>query len=424
MKYIFKEEIQKYFREAHQKHLIDAQDSAVLFCDWSLIKERINRLQKNFPSNTQHCIPVKTNPLSAVLNYLADLPGDLAFEAASFNELLLAKNTGVANHRLVFDSPAKTQTELEYIDRHLPGITINCNDIGEVQEYYHLLKKSRLGLRINPMIDAKADQHFNVSTAASKFGESIFNEEKIIECFKKFPELKGLHIHAASNFTNYNAVVEGIYKVEQLALKINKQVQENRIEFVDIGGGFPAGSNPESPVYIEEYISALKEKCKFLFSEKIQLLTEFGRFVHANACWAVSAVENVKKNSECNIVVNHLGADIFLRAAYTNNTLESRLFIIDKDLNIKNNDSPEKYIIDGPLCFAGDRILQQVSLPEVKRGDHLVFTDIGANTFALWSRHCSRSFPKVIAYSSEKNGVDMRVVKQRESFDDILRFWS
>lgn len=59
-----------------------------------------------------------------------------------------------------------------------------------------------------------------------------------------------------------------------------------------------------------------------------------------------------------------------------------------------------------------------------QEGDLLVIQDIGANTFALWSRHCSRPFPKVIAYNSDMNGADMHIAKERESFASIRDFWS
>jgi diaminopimelate decarboxylase len=424
LKYTIKEEIEKYFRKAKQLNLINAEDTALIFCDWSIIADRVARIKYSFPKSAQHCIPIKTNPMFAVLKYISNLPHPLSFEAASLNELLLAKETGVSNERLVLDSPSKTEAELFYINKYLPNITINCNDCSEVYHHYSAMSKARLGLRINPLIKPITQSEFNVSSNESKFGESILNEKDIIACFKDHPNLKGLHVHAASNFTQFDAIVEGIYKVEQLALKINLELKEKRIEFVDIGGGFAAGCDPLRPVEIEYYIKALRVKCRWLFSDEVQLLTEFGRYIHTNACWGLSLVESITKKNKNNIVINHLGADMFLRAAYSKKELEARVFVLDINGKLKNNHIEQSYDIEGPLCFAGDRILSEISLPEIERHDRLVLTDIGANTFALWSKHCSRSFPKVIAYSSSKQGKDLVIIKKRESFSDILRFWS
>ena len=59
------------------------------------------------------------------------------------------------------------------------------------------------------------------------------------------------------------------------------------------------------------------------------------------------------------------------------------------------------YDIVGPLCFAGDVLARDLVLPELFEGDWLVFSGAGANTFGLWSRHCSRAIPKVVASRAE-----------------------
>jgi diaminopimelate decarboxylase len=50
-----------------------------------------------------------------------------------------------------------------------------------------------------------------------------------------------------------------------------------------------------------------------------------------------------------------------------------------------------KVDVAGPLCFAGDKIATQISLPSLTEGDVLVVHDTGANTLSTFSRHCSRS---------------------------------
>ena len=75
----------------------------------------------------------------------------------------------------------------------------------------------------------------------------------------------------------------------------------------------------------------------------------------------------------------------------------------------EENNSDEKYLHDiaGPLCFAGDYVLKAVNLPLLKENDWLGILGTGANTLGLWSRHCSRTIPKVIGFSSEKNEIEI-----------------
>ena len=62
-------------------------------------------------------------------------------------------------------------------------------------------------------------------------------------------------------------------------------------------------------------------------------------------------------------------------------------------------DRGECFAIDlvGPLCFAGDVLAENVLLPVIDEGYWIEIADVGANTYGLWSRHCSRAVPKIIS---------------------------
>ena len=111
---------------------------------------------------------------------------------------------------------------------------------------------------------------------------------------------------------------------------------------------------------------------------------------------------------------------MFLRECYNPGDWHHEMFLLDADGNIKDGQLVECDIA-GPLCFGGDFIRRSVKLPQPAPGDLLVVQDTGANTFSLWSRHCSRQFPKVISCNGSN---DIRIAKQRESVDSIIEFWS
>jgi hypothetical protein len=48
---------------------------------------------------------------------------------------------------------------------------------------------------------------------------------------------------------------------------------------------------------------------------------------------------------------------------------------------------PRSYNIAGPLCFQGDFLVKDLSLPQVDAGDILIVLDTGAYTFSLYSRY-------------------------------------
>ena len=82
----------------------------------------------------------------------------------------------------------------------------------------------------------------------------------------------------------------------------------------------------------------------------------------------------------------------------------------------------------GPLCFAGDS-LGDVWLPSSsglpQRGDDAVVLDCGANSLALFSRHCSRPAPGVwLVWQDEQGRPGAVCVKEQETLEQVLAFWS
>ncbi len=129
-----------------------------------------------------------------------------------------------------------------------------------------------------------------------------------------------------------------------------------------------------------------------------------------------------KKDFDPKTAIVHAGADIFLREIYSSTKEKHHKFILSgQDFSIKDS-REENYQIGGPLCFGGDFLTRNIRLPEIFPGDILIVSDIGANTFSLWSRHCSRPFPKVIGYSLKSDTI--RIIKEKESISSIINFWS
>ena len=57
------------------------------------------------------------------------------------------------------------------------------------------------------------------------------------------------------------------------------------------------------------------------------------------------------------------------------------------------------YDVAGPLCFAGDYLAHSTPLPHnLQEGQFLFIDHTGANTYGLWSRHCSRTLPATWAW--------------------------
>lgn len=408
------------YQQALHQGLVDNDDTALIFIDLDIISDRVQRLKQAFPANSLHAVAVKTNPLTAVLQHL--IAADTGLEAASMGEVMLANNAGLPANKLVFDSPAKTSAEIAWLAEHLPGMRINADSLAELSRYSNSGNAFHLGLRINPLVVPNSLAAMTVSTADSKFGVPISERDAIISACLQQPALDCLHMHIGSQYSDFTPVIEAVRLILALAAEINQQAGKQKITTLDIGGGFPVNYGDGPDYRVEDYAAALQQACPELYDGQYHVVTEFGRYVHANAAWVASRIEYVKPKNDGEILISHAGADMFLREAYSPGDWHHNMFLMDQAGTIKANDeaTTQHSDIAGPLCFGGDFVAKSVALPQAQSGDVLAIRDAGANTFALWSRHCSRPFPKVIACKTGK----MTVVKQRESFEQIIDFWS
>lgn len=392
---------------------VDPEDTALFFYDTRILQDRVQRVQRAFPSKTRHAVAVKSNPVTAVLRscYAAGLQA----EVASLGEYHQARRIPGFGH-IVYDSPAKTPEELEDIADN-PRVTINLDDLEELNDLPTRIR-ARIGLRVNPLVGSSADASMSVGGQYSKFGTSIKQRDAILAAFLQHPILTGLHVHTSSQSADYEKMVEGI----RVILDLMKDIQSHtgrRLDWIDIGGGFPVDYGDENSHEIEKYGSMLREKCPELWEGSFEVITEFGRYYHAHAGFSLARVEGVKTFEDHQVLITHLGADTFVRESYNRDKWPHQFFVLNEQGNLKRGPKINTDL-GGPLCFGGDFYGKGIELPQAERGDWVVIADTGANSYSLWSHHCSRPFPKLFLVT---RGGRVTVGKQRQDIMDAARFW-
>lgn len=420
-------------RQAITANAVHAEDSSVLFYDLSLIAERVKELGETFPGDTLHAIAVKANPLCKTLAFLCALSEtdgnpSLGLEAASRPEMALALDAGFAPDHVVFDSPAKTMSELK--EAISQGIHLNMDNLQEVTRVADIISEmpdapsGHFGIRINPQVGQGSIGATSVAAEYSKFGVplKVFRDE-LKAVYAENEWLTGVHVHVGSQGCPLDQLVLGVRAVLDFVLEINAETG-GRITSFDLGGGLPAdyGQKGFDAPSFTSYAAALREGCPELFSGDFRLMTEFGRAVHANAGFAASRVEYVKPQGDIRTAVIHLGADMFLRKCYNPADWHHEFSVCDQNGQLK--DAPKRaYRIAGPLCFAGDLPGRDVMLPEIEPGDWILIHDTGAYTLSMWSRYNSRAVPAVLGYTTPNVSDEFIELKKRETPEDVLKFW-
>ena len=377
------------FDYALEKELIPINSKAQIFYSQQMLKNRLHALRDAFPSSTLHAIAIKTCPHPTVLRYIIEQ--GFGLEAASIEEVKLAASLGIAPHKIVFDSPVKTTEEINYCHEALPGMLLNANSLQELARY-PILFNGKIGLRINPLTSSSSHPLLNVATLQSKFGVPINKRQEILQAAIKYTSISCLHLHIGSDVDNFDKNIRAIKQIVHLADEINTFRRQKsiatRIDTVDIGGGIKFSLEKNHKLSLSRFVAELGH-IKGL--SNYQLITEYGAFIHQHNSFAVSEIEYVINNHSTspNLAYIHLGADLFTRKVYSSLPIHYPCSVWQK----KVSQQTANYTIVGPLCFAGDILYPSIKLPVLSVGDQIVIHDIGANTWGMWSSHCSRTPP-------------------------------
>lgn len=412
------EQLSRALREG----VFEADGETIIFYDLSRLANSLDLLKAAFPFTALHTVAVKANPTIEILKQIRE--AGCGCEVASWGELHLAKAAGFAPQAIVFDSPAKTVNEIEHALRM--GIGINANTLGELDRIDRLLSSissaSRMGIRINPETGSGTIDSTSVAVRHSKFGVSLNqSREALVRAFSSYHWLSGVHVHIGSQGMSRNQLLDGIGAIYDFFVEVRPT---SGVNIFNIGGGLSAKyRESEEPVQFDEYANALRGRCPDLFRPDVFLTTEFGRALHASCGWVASKVEYVADCSDgVPTLFIHVGADMFLRKAYRPDDWHHDISVCDSTGKLRSGPKGT-FRVAGPLCFAGDYLDRSVSLPEdVSEGDYLMIHDAGAYTFSMWSLYNSRQFPAIIGY--EDNGKSFRCLRQRQSVEEVVRFWS
>jgi diaminopimelate decarboxylase len=418
------ESIGNTLRSALSKGLFREEDSLVMFHDLLFLSERISQLSSVFPAHTLHAIAMKANPLKKILEFLRPLGAGA--EVASLGELKMALKAGYPADRIVFDSPVKTSQELEFALK--TGVHINIDSLAEIERVAKLketiVSGSSIGIRINPQVGTGTIEESSVAGEYSKFGIPVTSRrEELRNAFLTYPWLTGVHLHVGSQGCPMELLLDGIGVLYDFVSEINderKAKGRETISIFDIGGGLPVSyKGDQIPVSMEDYAHAIRNRFPELFTIHYSLFTEFGRWVHVNAGWTASRVEYVKRDNGINTAMIHAGADLFLRECMNPLSWPHEYSVFDKNGNLKSGRDKNSYNLAGPLCFSGDILARNVALPLTEEGDYLVIHDTGGYTLSMWSRYNSRQTPRIIGYTGDV----FEILKERESFGELERFW-
>ncbi len=229
--------------------------------------------------------------------------------------------------------------------------------------------------------------------------------------------LVGLHTHIGTFMLSPNAYNVAATKLVDLAIRI-KQKFNKHVQYIDLGGGFPSQNNlkgaylpgtdmvPPLDEYAESIASALLNS-PLDVNELPLLILETGRALVDQAGYLLGTViANKRLTSGKRATILDVGINLLFTSFWYNHKVTPA-----QDFS----DYREDMELFGPLCMNIDVIRENIQLPTLKRGDHVVVQNVGAYNMTQWMQFITLR-PNVVLIDSNK---ETHIIRQSETVEYI-----
>lgn len=387
-------------------------DSFYTYNEDNLI-DNFKKFIKSFKSlydNVEIAYSFKTNYLPEICKKINDLGG--ISEVVSEMELDLALK--LENHKkIIFNGPYKTRESL--IKSMLNGVIIHIDSIYEFKTIKELLNsneklKCNLGIRLN--------MNFN-SDSISRFGicKSEINNVLAVISSNNRIKLKGIHCHLP-----YRDLKSFEFRIKEI-LKIYDLYFKNKIEYIDLGGGFPSVMQEELLIQLKLKNTNIKEFAKKVCSnlnqyfdsnkiiKKPKLILEPGTALVASTMCFYSKIISEKKIAD-KIILSSSGS----KFNYMGTNSSQLNFPFSEILNPEIKSRKIRSIdIAGYTCIENDYLLKDITSSLII-GDYIKIEDIGSYSIVMKPPFI---LPNVPVFKIFENKT--LEIKRKETFEDVFK---
>ena len=270
---------------------------------------------------------------------------------------------------------------------------------------------SEISIRINPDVGTGHHSHVITGGPNSKFGIYYDRTDEIKQTASDYNlNIIGIHMHIGSGILRPEPFLLGVKSLLNTAKKFNK------LGFVDIGGGLGIPYKPEEkPLDIKEFGQKLNEIFIPYVEDRrdISLRLELGRYLVANSGMLLTRVNTVKKTPYKTFIGTDTGLNHLIRPVLYNAYHE--IVVVDKMAQEKT----QMVNICGNVCESGDLFAKDRLMPNIEEGDLLAIMDVGAYGFSMSSNYNFRPLPAEVLVS----GNEMKLIRKRETIEDLLRYY-
>ncbi len=399
------------------KNLTDKYGSPLFVLSERQIRENQQnalRIFKNRYPKVQFAWSYKTNYLNAVCSVFHQ-EGSWA-EVVSEFEYDRARKLGIEGKNIIFNGPDKNEEAL--IKSINEKAKIHIDHFDELYQIIELTnkmnKKADVAIRINmdTGIYPKWDRFgFNFENGeALEAARRILSNEKL--------NLVGLHTHIGTYMMTTESYKIAASKLVNIVNQLNEQY-DFIPDYIDMGGGLPSNNTllgqylpaeetlPSMEQYADAITSALFE-LKLSFEEMPMLILESGRALIDDAGYLISTVIANKRLSDGKkATIIDAGVNILFTSFWYKHK------IVPGQQSGMNTENTAIY---GPLCMNIDCIRENIVLPSLKKGEHVVISNVGAYNMTQWMQFITLR-PRIVMVMEDGS---VELIRDTESLDYIM----
>jgi diaminopimelate decarboxylase len=389
----------------------------------STYKKALRAFTTRYPK-VQFAWSYKTNYLDAVCQIFHQ-EGSWA-EVVSGFEYDKALRNGVPGSKIIFNGPDKTSSDLEKAI-----INDSLIHIDHLDEFYSIVELTgRLNKR--PKVAIRVNMDTGVYPIWDRFGFNYENGQawdvlnRIMRSEKM--DLVGLHCHIGTFMITAQAYAVAATKLADLAVGL-KTKYNHSIKYIDLGGGFASpntlkgaylpgsDTNPVFDDYAEAITTALINS-NLPSGDLPLLILETGRALIDEAGFLLGTVISNKRSSiGKRTTIMDFGVNILFTAFWYDHKISP-----GQDFTHYTEDTT----LYGPLCMNIDVVRDNIALPLLNKGDHVVVHHVGAYNMTQWMQFITLR-PNVLLITSQskpeliRKGEELETVTALEILPDYLK---
>ena len=374
----------------------------------SQLKDNFNRFNNTFKTiKPIICFSVKSNSNLTLLRELKKIGSGA--DVVSLGELLKAIKAGMNPKKIVFSGVGKTEEEIRTaIKKRILLINVESENeavlINKISK--KLSRKTSIGIRLNPNVTGKTHKKISTGGKNEKFGLLYNDCINLCQKIKRMENLKleGLSVHIGSQITN-------IRPFKEVLSILNKILNKTKIDFkfIDLGGGMGISySNKEKKLNLKQYSRLVR---KFIKNKNVKIIFEPGRFIVGNTAVLISKIIYIKKSNNKKFVILDTGMNDLIRPAL----YDAKHQIVPLKKTNKRIGGNIEFV--GPVCESADKFFSRRGFVQIREGDYVGLTHVGAYGMSLSSNYNSRPIAAEIIVTGSKH----KLIRKRQSLENLVK---